>query len=95
MSDSTSLEVSLVDDMKSYARGNGDRNGREEYHLTPKDGNIPSDVMLLNRTPLKLMETFDSHAINPRLVDDTLPVRVAHDLIVFVTLRGFIAPACA
>ncbi|KAL3840531.1 hypothetical protein ACJIZ3_025122 [Penstemon smallii] len=95
MSNSTSFEVSLLDDMNLYSRGNGDRNGREEYHLTPKDGNIQSDMLLLNGTPLKLTETFEIPAMNPLLVDDTLPIRVAPDSIVFVTLKGFKAPACA
>lgn len=70
-------------------------NEREEYHLTPKDGDILSDVLLLNGTPLKLTESEDIPAMNPAVVDATLPIAVAPDSIVFATLRGFKAPACA
>lgn len=70
-------------------------NQREEYHLTPKDGNILSDVLLLNGTPLELTESNEIPAMNPELVDAALPITVVPDSIVFATLRGFNAPACA
>ncbi|KAH6769554.1 glucuronidase 2 [Perilla frutescens var. hirtella] len=101
MSNSTTFEVSVVDDMNLYLEkfllmhGNEGSNQREEYHLTPKNGNILSDVLLLNGTPLKLTESSDIPAMNPELVDAALPITVAPDSIVFATLRGFKAPACA
>ncbi|KAL2319978.1 hypothetical protein Fmac_028947 [Flemingia macrophylla] len=60
MSNSTTFNVSLVDDMNLYPilktrSGRGQKTMREEYHLTPKDGNIQSDVVLLNGTPLQIL----------------------------------------
>ncbi|KAG8383050.1 hypothetical protein BUALT_Bualt05G0144200 [Buddleja alternifolia] len=98
MSNSTTFEVSVVDEMNLYPeqyKSIKDTEQREEYHLTPKDGNIQSDVLLLNGTLLKLTETFDIPSMNPRLVDSVLPVKVVPDSIVFATLKGFKAPACA
>lgn len=68
---------------------------REEYHLTPKDGNIQSDVVLLNGTPLKLTDSSDIPAMNPMLVDAYAPISVAAHSIVYVTIRDFHAPTCA
>ncbi|KAL2319972.1 hypothetical protein Fmac_028941 [Flemingia macrophylla] len=64
MSNSTTFNVSLVDDMNLYpilktVPGRGQKTMREEYHLTPKDGNIQSDVVLLNGTPLQLTKSLD------------------------------------
>ena len=68
---------------------------REEYHLTPKDGNIQSDVLLLNGTPLKLTEASDIPALEPQIVDASKPITVVPHSFVFVNLRGFNAPVCA
>lgn len=108
MDKSTTFDVSVVDDLNMYAEGvasveytnpNPDSvdsmHPREEYHLTPKDGNIQSDVLLLNGTPLKLTSSLDIPVMKPKLVDPTLPISVAPQSIVFATLRGFQAPACA
>ncbi|PIN21935.1 Beta-glucuronidase [Handroanthus impetiginosus] len=95
MSNSTSFEVSVADDTNLYPKEYIGTNQREEYHLTPEDGNILSDVLLLNGTPLKLTESSDIPPLNPQLVDPTLPIKVVHDSIVFVVLKGFKAPACA
>lgn len=106
MSNST-FSVSLVHDMNLYA-GEYKRKGstvsfdtlmekkmREEYHLTPKDGNIQSDVVLLNGTPLELTEEFDIPELKPLMVDTSSPINVRPDSIVFVHLKHFNAPACA
>lgn len=105
MDKSTTFDVSVVDDLNMYAEGvasveyinpNPDSvdsmHPREEYHLTPKDGNIQSDVLLLNGTPLKLTSSLDIPVMKPKLVDPTLPISVAPQSIVFATLRGFQAP---
>ncbi|KAF6154991.1 hypothetical protein GIB67_043293 [Kingdonia uniflora] len=68
---------------------------REEYHLTPKDGNIQSDVVLLNNSPLVLTETLDIPVLNPTLTDPLSPISIRPDSIVFASLRDFHAPACA
>ncbi|KAL3731633.1 hypothetical protein ACJRO7_028506 [Eucalyptus globulus] len=98
MSNSTSFNVSVVNDLNIYPaveQACGGRQHREEYHLTPKDGNIQSDVLLLNGTPLELTELSDIPEMKPELVDPSLPIAVAADSIVYATLRDFRAPACA
>lgn len=104
MSNSTAFDVSVVNDLnlnpdqehKSAEDSNKtQQKAREEYHLTPKDGNIQSNVVLLNGIPLVLTQSKDIPAMNPKLVDAEKPINVAPDSIVFATLRGFNAPACA
>jgi len=68
---------------------------REEYHLTPKDGNIQSEVVLLNGTPLKLTRSLDIPKMKPKLVDPSSTVKVKPDSIVFVNSKNFQAPACS
>ncbi|KAF1889608.1 hypothetical protein Lal_00024935 [Lupinus albus] len=100
MSNSTSFNVSLVNDMninlpteaKSISM---DSETREEYHLTPKDGNIQSDVVLLNGTPLLLTESLDIPDMKPKLVNLSSPINVVPDSIVYVSLKNFNAPACS
>ncbi|XVF23491.1 hypothetical protein REPUB_Repub13aG0043200 [Reevesia pubescens] len=67
---------------------------REEYHLTALNGNIQSDVVLLNEVPLGLTDSFDIPAMNPKLVDGSSPISVAAHSIVYVTIKDFQAPAC-
>lgn len=68
---------------------------REEYHLTPEGGNIQTDVVLLNGTPLKITNGSHIPAMNPSLVDPSMPINVAPYSIVFANIKGFRAPACA
>lgn len=72
-----------MDKANLYNQEYTDAKQREEYHLTSKDGNILSDVFLLNGTPLKLTNTHDIPAMNPQLVDSTLPIKIWPDSIVF------------
>ncbi|XVE91584.1 hypothetical protein REPUB_Repub01dG0022300 [Reevesia pubescens] len=105
LSKDSSFEVTLSNDENLYtgrrnlvARPNFEFKGqekREEYHLTPKDGNIQSDVVLLNGTPLKLTDCSDIPAMNPKLVDASTPISVAPHSIVYVTVKDFQAPTCA
>ncbi|KAJ4827861.1 hypothetical protein Tsubulata_020343 [Turnera subulata] len=100
MSNSTSFDVSVNDDVNEYPdeyklTANTGATPREEYHLTPKDGNILSDVLLLNGEPLVLTSTQDIPSLNPKLVDPASPITVAPDSYVFATIRDFKAPACA
>ncbi|XAR65251.1 Beta-glucuronidase [Bertholletia excelsa] len=97
MSNSTSFEVSVVNDMNLHPEGvlSGEVDRREEYHLTPKDGNIQSDVLLLNGNPLQLTQSDDIPSMDPKLVDASTPIIVAPDSVVYATLREFNAPACA
>ncbi|KAK7275555.1 hypothetical protein RIF29_16674 [Crotalaria pallida] len=110
MSNSTSFDVSLVEDMNLYPKAEeivedmnlypgteekSESQSREEYHLTPKDGNIQSQVVLLNGTPLRLTKSLDIPELKPELVDPSSKIKVVPDSIVFVTLKSFNAPACA
>ncbi|XP_010258147.1 PREDICTED: heparanase-like protein 1 isoform X2 [Nelumbo nucifera] len=67
---------------------------REEYRLTPMDGQIRSQTMVLNGTPLELTENGDIPALDPVLVDVESPISVAPLSIAFVALPHFEAAAC-
>lgn len=99
MSNSTSFDVSVNNDGNKYRHSYRltvkGPNQREEYHLTPKDGNIRSKVVLLNGTPLQLTSSQDVPALNPKVIDSSSPIKVAPDSIVYVTIRDFKAAACA
>ncbi|KAK7274917.1 hypothetical protein RIF29_16018 [Crotalaria pallida] len=95
MSNSTAFNVSLVNDMNMYSTQPASADVREEYHLTPKDGNIQSDIVLLNGTPLKLNESLEIPELKPNLVNPLSPIKVVPDSIVFVRIKSFKAPACA
>lgn len=95
MSNSTTFEVLVEDDSNLKNQEYNNANEREEYHLTPKDANILSDVLLLNGAPLKLTEKFDIPAMKPKLVDAALPLKLSPHSIVYAVLKGFKAPACA
>lgn len=95
MSNSTTFEVLVEDDSNLKNQEYKNANEREEYHLTPKDGNILSDVLLLNGAPLKLTEKFDIPAMKPKLIDAASPLKLSPHSIVYAVLKGFKAPACA
>lgn len=67
---------------------------REEYHLTPKDGVLQSQTVLLNGVPLENTENGDIPALKPALVDVTTPVSVAPYSIAFIVYPNFDAPVC-
>ncbi|KAL2326170.1 hypothetical protein Fmac_025228 [Flemingia macrophylla] len=97
MSNSTTFNISLVDDMNlnpilETLPGRVQNNMREEYHLTPKDGNIQSDVVLLNGTPLQLTKSLDIPEMKPQLVDAYSPIIAKPDSIIFIHTNGFKAP---
>nr|DAD31405.1 TPA_asm: hypothetical protein HUJ06_010256 [Nelumbo nucifera] len=99
MSNSTSFNVSVVNDLNLYPLSQNKQSAkaqsgqqREEYHLTPKDGNIQSDVVLLNGTPLVLTEDSDIPPLNPIKVGPSSPINIAPDSVVFATLQGFKPP---
>ncbi|KAF3431529.1 hypothetical protein FNV43_RR26260 [Rhamnella rubrinervis] len=100
MSNSTHFDVSIINDFNLYPEQHQVSNSnaisqREEYHLTPKDGDIRSEVLLLNGTPLKLTDSLDIPKMEPVLVDSSSSISVAPDSFVFVVLRCFKAATCA
>ncbi|CAI9096495.1 OLC1v1032657C1 [Oldenlandia corymbosa var. corymbosa] len=100
MSNSTTFHVSVVNDLNLYPQRKlmqsyGTTEQREEYHLTPEKGNIQSDVLLLNGTPLELTESSDIPGLYPQVVDASEPIIVVPDSVVYARMKGFKAPACA
>ncbi|XP_054823516.1 heparanase-like protein 1 [Prosopis cineraria] len=94
MSNSTSFYVTVKPDMNLYPDQSEKLKKREEYHLTPENGNIQSDVVLLNGKALRLTRSQDIPAMKPVLVDPSSPIAVAADSIVFARLNNLNVPAC-
>ncbi|KAI3709387.1 hypothetical protein L2E82_39149 [Cichorium intybus] len=67
---------------------------REEYHLTPKDGNLHSKVMMLNGKELIVNASGEIPSLNPLFMNYLEPVTVAPYSIVFVHLPHFTLYAC-
>ncbi|XP_073010807.1 heparanase-like protein 3 isoform X1 [Typha latifolia] len=67
---------------------------REEYHLTPKDGDLHSQTMLLNGNILSVDSSGNIPKLEPVQVDATQPITVAPFSIVFAHIPYFFAPAC-
>ncbi|XP_015894941.4 heparanase-like protein 2 isoform X1 [Ziziphus jujuba] len=95
MSNSTYFDVSVENDFNLYPEQVARSIQREEYHLTPKDGDILSDVVVLNGTPLKLTDSLGIPNLEPVLVDGSSSIRVVPDSFVFVVLKDFKAATCA
>ncbi|KAL6606098.1 hypothetical protein ACP70R_041751 [Stipagrostis hirtigluma subsp. patula] len=68
---------------------------RDEYHLTPKDGNLHSQVMLLNGKALATDADGNIPRFEGAKVDATQPIAVAPHSIVFSRIPHFSAPACS
>ncbi|KAH0989525.1 hypothetical protein GBA52_001008 [Prunus armeniaca] len=72
----------------------GSQNVREEYHLTAKDGDLHSKVMLLNGKALSVDSSGNIPALEPITVGSSDPTTVAPFSIVFVHIPSIIVPAC-
>ncbi|KAJ1258272.1 hypothetical protein BS78_10G062400 [Paspalum vaginatum] len=68
---------------------------RDEYHLTPKDGNLQSQVMLLNGKALATDPAGNIPRLEAVKVDAAQPIAVAPYSIVFARISHFNAPACS
>ncbi|CAN1159360.1 Heparanase-like protein 3 [Linum perenne] len=66
---------------------------RDEYHLTPEDGNLHSQTMLLNGKSLKVTSDGDIPEFEPSHVNSSEPITVAPLSIVFARVP-YILPAC-
>lgn len=96
LSNSTFFDVAIAEDSKAHRKLFETRSQREEYHLTAKDGDIQSDVVLLNGSPLQLTNSSDIiPQMQPVLVDSSSAIRVAPHSFVFVVLKDIKARACA
>ncbi|TVU27864.1 hypothetical protein EJB05_19365 [Eragrostis curvula] len=67
---------------------------REEYHLTPKDGKLQSQQVLLNGNVLATDANGEIPKLEPVQVEGTQPITVAPYSIVFAHIPSFYAPAC-
>uniref|UniRef100_A0A1J3IJ14 Heparanase-like protein 2 n=1 Tax=Noccaea caerulescens TaxID=107243 RepID=A0A1J3IJ14_NOCCA len=68
---------------------------REEYHLSPKDGDLRSKIMLLNGNPLEPTATGDIPNLEPVRHSVKSPVYINPLSISFIVLPTFDAPACS
>ncbi|AQK84105.1 Heparanase-like protein 3 precursor [Zea mays] len=68
---------------------------RDEYHLTPKDGNLRSQIMLLNGRALATDTAGNIPALEAVKMDAAQPIAVAPYSIVFARISHFNAPACS
>lgn len=67
---------------------------REEYHLRAKDGDLHSQVMLLNGKELTVNSTGKIPSLEPMIVGLSDPTTVAPFSIVFVHIPNITVPAC-
>jgi heparanase 1 len=67
---------------------------REEYHLSPKDGNLQSQTSLLNGNPLNVTNG-ELPRLDPVFREGHAPIHVAPLSIAFIVIPNFEAPACA
>lgn len=67
---------------------------REEYHLTPKDGDIQSQTSVLNGNQLNVTNG-ELPILHPVLNDDNSPIYISPLSIAFIVIPNFEAPACA
>uniref|UniRef100_A0A1J3FN51 Heparanase-like protein 2 n=1 Tax=Noccaea caerulescens TaxID=107243 RepID=A0A1J3FN51_NOCCA len=68
---------------------------RDEYHLSPKDGDLRSKIMLLNGNPLEPTATGDIPNLEPVRHSVQSPVYINPLSISFIVLPTFDAPACS
>ncbi|KAH7852634.1 hypothetical protein Vadar_027220 [Vaccinium darrowii] len=67
---------------------------RQEYHLTPKDGDLHSKTMLLNGKPLELTDNGDISHLSPVLVSAHSLMTIAPLSMKFVVFPYFEASGC-
>uniref|UniRef100_A0A0D3DDJ4 Heparanase-like protein 2 n=1 Tax=Brassica oleracea var. oleracea TaxID=109376 RepID=A0A0D3DDJ4_BRAOL len=68
---------------------------REEYHLSPKDGDLRSKIMMLNGNPLEPTVTGDIPKLEPVRYSVKSPLYINPLTISFIVLPTFDAPACS
>ncbi|XP_021616033.1 heparanase-like protein 1 isoform X3 [Manihot esculenta] len=92
-------ESSLIHGLKRSVSwvGHDTLNGatREEYHLTPKDGYLRSETMVLNGIPLQLTESGDIPRMDPVHNNVNSPIYISSLSISFIVFPNFDAPSCA
>lgn len=72
----------------------GGKRIRQEYHLTAKDGNLHSQVMMLNEKELTINKSGDIPSLEPLYMNSSEPIIVAPYSIVFAHIPHFTLRAC-
>lgn len=67
---------------------------REEYHLSPKDGDLHSQTMLLNGKPLDVTPGGEIPTLDPIKVNSSDPIIVSPFSITFALIPQIDVPAC-
>lgn len=67
---------------------------REEYHLTPKDGDLHSQTMLLNGNILSVNSAGEIPALTPLIVNSSAPISIAPFSIVFMHFPDIALAGC-
>ncbi|KAH6797280.1 glucuronidase 2 [Perilla frutescens var. hirtella] len=75
-------------------KGSDEKLSREEYHLTPRNGDLRSTTVLLNGQALQLTEGGGIPDLVPGHVDANSPLSIAPLSIKFVVYPNFNAPGC-
>ncbi|MCO5566701.1 hypothetical protein L7F22_020379 [Adiantum nelumboides] len=68
---------------------------RMEYHLTPKDGDLTSQIVLLNGEPLHVNDRGELPLLSPKVVGESAPLLVNPLSILFVSLPYLHVAACS
>ncbi|GAB2294283.1 hypothetical protein Dimus_028495 [Dionaea muscipula] len=76
------------------SRESGRQLRREEYHLSPKDGYLRSQTMLLNGKRLGISDKGNIPSLEPVFVQLDPPLYVSPMSIAFIVYPNFDAPAC-
>ncbi|KAJ4850010.1 hypothetical protein Tsubulata_016246 [Turnera subulata] len=79
---------------KVYRTITADDKSREEYHLTPKDGDLQSQTVLLNGNILAPNSYGEIPPLEPKLTSVYDPIGVAPYSIVFAHIPNITLPAC-
>ncbi|KAL5987663.1 hypothetical protein ACLOJK_035413 [Asimina triloba] len=100
LSNSTSFHISLVNDLNFYPPRqlqelSSSKGFREEYNLTPENGDLKSQTMLLNGEPLLVDCRGNIPDLEPEFVDASTHINISPSSIKFVVLKNFRAPACS
>ncbi|XP_045786602.1 heparanase-like protein 3 isoform X1 [Trifolium pratense] len=92
-STTVNAQVALKFAEKPYYHLRGSQ--RREYHLTAKDGNLHSQIMLLNGNILSVNSDGDIPPLNPIYVDSSKPITVGPLSIVFTHIPDAAVKACS
>lgn len=75
-------------------RASDEELSREEYELTPENGDLTSTTAVLNGEPLQVNETRDMPNLFPAHVETDAPLSIDPFSIKFVAYPNFNAPGC-